>query len=274
LSEHRAECDAPCRVVCPAGYNIPLLNRMLADNKTEEAIKLTLSEIESNEIQCINCPAYCENACRRKKVDTSISIRNLKIFIALKNRNTKVDNISADFQYDRKDTGSQNKSRQKQENKRFMSLIGKLEQSELMEWIKECAMNEPRFREISDNDSAFSEAKSCMHCDCRAADDCRLRDISQEFGLKNPSGKLVYAPIAKKINLQNNLIYENAKCIKCGLCVRVCEDKTEEPQLCFINRGFISIISEPLTNEFVETMKSTAKDCIEVCPTGALSNFK
>jgi NADH dehydrogenase/NADH:ubiquinone oxidoreductase subunit G len=30
LSEHRAECDAPCKVVCPAGYNIPLMNRLLS----------------------------------------------------------------------------------------------------------------------------------------------------------------------------------------------------------------------------------------------------
>ena len=27
LTEHRAECEAPCRVVCPAGYNIPVMNR-------------------------------------------------------------------------------------------------------------------------------------------------------------------------------------------------------------------------------------------------------
>src|SRR5450756_2306228 len=29
LSEHRAECEAPCKVVCPGGYNIPLMNLSL-----------------------------------------------------------------------------------------------------------------------------------------------------------------------------------------------------------------------------------------------------
>jgi NADH dehydrogenase/NADH:ubiquinone oxidoreductase subunit G len=58
------------------------------------------------------------------------------------------------------------------------------------------------------------------------------------------------------------------------LCVRISEYKSDEPQLCFINRGFVSIISEPLTCGFVETMKSTADECIAVCPTGALSYFK
>ena len=38
LSEHRAECEAPCKVVCPGGYNIPLMNRLLSSNNFEEAV--------------------------------------------------------------------------------------------------------------------------------------------------------------------------------------------------------------------------------------------
>jgi NADH dehydrogenase/NADH:ubiquinone oxidoreductase subunit G len=94
------------------------------------------------------------------------------------------------------------------------------------------------------------------------------------FSIKDKGGKVVNAPATKKINLQTGLIFENAKCIKCGLCVRVCEDSNEEPALCFINRGFISIISEPLTGDFVNIKSLTADKCIEVCPTGALSRFK
>ena len=78
LSEHRAECEAPCRVVCPAGYNIPRINRLIAAQDFNAAIELTMSEINSAEIICTNCPDYCENACRRKKVDLPISIRNMK----------------------------------------------------------------------------------------------------------------------------------------------------------------------------------------------------
>jgi formate dehydrogenase major subunit len=70
------------------------------------------------------------------------------------------------------------------------------------------------------------------------------------------------------------LIFENAKCIKCGLCVRVCEDRNDEPALCFINRGFVSIISEPLTEEFDTILATQSDKCIDVCPTGALGHFK
>ncbi len=91
LSEHRAECEAPCRVVCPAGYNIPKMNRYLASGKISEAIELALSEIITPEIKCTTCPGYCENACRRKKVDFPISIRNIQLFVS---KNIKSDNSS------------------------------------------------------------------------------------------------------------------------------------------------------------------------------------
>jgi predicted molibdopterin-dependent oxidoreductase YjgC len=260
LSEHRAECEAPCRIVCPAGLNVPVMNRLLADGKIDAAIKLSSGESGSNESPCLNCPAYCENACRRKKIDVSVSIRNLQLF------------ISGKLSPEKSGLHSENKVQTKE--KRFTSLIGRIEPEEQMEWLKECAGDIPRFRDILSNESAFSESKSCMHCDCRAADDCRLRDIAEDFKLKDPRGKLVNAPAVKKINLHTNLIFENAKCIKCGLCVRVSSDKNDDTPLCFINRGFVSIISEPLTYEFNETMRTTAGECIEVCPTGALAYFK
>ena len=274
LSEHRAECEAPCRIVCPAGYNIPLMNRLLASGGIEMAVKLALSELNSEEIFCTHCKGYCENACRRKKVDTSVSIRNLKLFIYQRIRSEEKSNYSVDNRNEKMVYSSERTLRSKLKTKRFISHIGKLEPSELTEWLKECAGDETRFKDIPDADSAFNEAKSCMHCDCRAADDCRLRDLAENLALKDPIAKLVNSPVSKKINPKTNLIFENAKCIKCGLCVRICEDKNDDPSLCFINRGFISIISEPLTCDFVETMKSKAKDCIKICPTGALAYFE
>jgi NADH dehydrogenase/NADH:ubiquinone oxidoreductase subunit G len=110
-----------------------------------------------------------------------------------------------------------------------------------------------------------------MHCDCRAADDCRLRDLADALSLKDPKGKLINSPITKKININTGLVFENAKCIKCGLCVRLCETYKDGPALCFINRGFVSIISEPLTEEFNDILMTKSKEVVDICPTGALS---
>ena len=261
LSEHRAECEAPCMVVCPAGYNIPLMNRYLFAKDFDSASSLTLSEINTPQIACINCRGYCENACRRKKVDNPVSIRNIKIFIAKTSLEENPARLNTEA------------GKPVKEKKRFLSQIGKMDAEELNEYLKECEGDLIRHREINDFLSAASETGSCMHCDCRAADNCRLRDIAGELSVKDPKGKLVYAPIAKKINRTTGLVFENAKCIKCGLCVRICEDSTNEPALCFISRGFISIISEPLTENFDNVLKNKAAECIRVCPTGALSDY-
>jgi predicted molibdopterin-dependent oxidoreductase YjgC len=263
LSEHRAECEAPCNVVCPAGYNIPLMNRLLSARDYEAAMRLSITQIHSSEIKCIDCPGYCENACRRKKVDIPVSIRNMQLFISqqIKQTNTSVG------------SNPQLATVPEFPKGRFSSRIGKLETFELKEWLKECKDNITRVRDIIDRKSASYESESCMHCDCRAVGNCRLREIAEEFSIKDPRGKIVNSPIEKKININTGLVFENAKCIKCGLCVRLCEDSKDEPALCFINRGFISIIAEPLTEDFNNILKSKTKEVINICPTGALSLF-
>ncbi|HLN19550.1 MAG TPA: 2Fe-2S iron-sulfur cluster-binding protein [Bacteroidales bacterium] len=257
LSEHRAECEAPCKIVCPAFYNIPLFNRYLSTGDFNNAKLLTALEKGKDEIHCIDCKAYCENACRRRKIDQQISIRNLKIFIS---GLMSEEHISLDAGISKTD-----------ERKKFSSRTGKLEPSELVEWTKECKNITRRIRLVSDIESAATEASACMHCDCRALNDCRLRDLSEEYLGKDPGSKIVNSPAVKKINHKTGLIFENAKCIKCGLCVRVCEDSISEPSLCFISRGFISIISEPLAIEFDEVLLSQSQKAVDVCPTGALT---
>lgn len=258
LSEHRAECEAQCRIVCPMGYNIPLMNRLLIAGDNEEAAELIRSEMNGGELNCITCKAFCENACRRKKIDTPVSIRNIRIFIS--------KNLPQTAKYKVSPFHSNSDIK-----KRFSSRIGSLHEKEQLEWVKECPEDIRRHREIPDYAAASEEAVSCMHCDCRASNDCRLRDLTEKFSLKDPKGKFSNAPVAKKVNKKTGLIFENAKCIKCGLCVRAVADSTDEPALCFINRGFVSIISEPLTVEYADIPTSVAKKCVEVCPTGALA---
>jgi hypothetical protein len=257
LSEHRAECEAPCHIVCPAGYDVPRMNRLLSKGDLKGAVELSASQTKDAALICPDCAAYCENACRRKKIDLPVSIKDLQIFIYR--------------QTDQVNHNSEKSVSSAKVAKRFTSRIGKLEPEELTEWLKECTNGDKRSREIAYSSSGQTEAGSCMHCDCRAAENCRLREIANDFSLKDPKGKLVNSPIRKKININTGLVFENAKCIKCGLCVRLCETYKDGPALCFINRGFISIISEPLTEEFNNILKTKSNEVIEICPTGALS---
>ncbi len=260
LSEHRADCEAPCRIVCPAGYNIPLMNRLLAEGRYEKARELSKNQTGSETLWCFYCQGFCMNACKRKKTDLQVAIKNIQIHVS---------------GMDPAGVGLSNKpSRPERKEKRFNSLAGKISESELAEWLKECDKEVKRHETISDDSSASEEARACMHCDCRALADCDLRRLAEDLSMKNPSGKLINGEAVKKINRKTNMIFENAKCIKCGLCVTVSETGNEAPALCFLNRGFVTILSEPLTHGFEEVLMSKTRECIEICPTGALSWFK
>jgi len=80
LSEHVGDCEAPCVTSCPAHMDIPLMNRLLADGKFAEALKVVKNDIALPAVLGRICPAPCEAACRRKGIDGAVSICLLKRF--------------------------------------------------------------------------------------------------------------------------------------------------------------------------------------------------
>ena len=82
LSDHVGDCEAPCRLSCPAFMDIPKMNRLIADNKFDEALKLVKEDIALPLILGYICSAPCEGACRRKQIDNPVSICLLKRFVA------------------------------------------------------------------------------------------------------------------------------------------------------------------------------------------------
>lgn len=87
LSEHIGECEAPCKLSCPAGMDIPLMNRLLADGKFQEALEVVRKDIALPSVLGRICPAPCEGACRRKPIDGAVSICLLKRFAGDNNLN-------------------------------------------------------------------------------------------------------------------------------------------------------------------------------------------
>ncbi len=78
LSDHVGDCEAPCRVACPAYMDIPKMNRFIATGKFDEALKVVKEEIALPGILGHVCSAPCEKVCRRKDVDQAVSICLLK----------------------------------------------------------------------------------------------------------------------------------------------------------------------------------------------------
>ncbi|MFC1650118.1 2Fe-2S iron-sulfur cluster-binding protein, partial [Candidatus Latescibacterota bacterium] len=82
LSEHVGDCEAPCRRICPAGMNIPLMIRQIKENDLEKAIITVKKDIALPAVLGRICPAPCENGCNRKYYDSPVSICALKRFAA------------------------------------------------------------------------------------------------------------------------------------------------------------------------------------------------
>ena len=82
LSDHIGECVAPCQTGCPASMDIPLMNRLLAEGKFDEALKVVKKDIALPAVLGRICPAPCERACRRGSIDTPVSICLLKRYAA------------------------------------------------------------------------------------------------------------------------------------------------------------------------------------------------
>ncbi|MEE4215672.1 MAG: 2Fe-2S iron-sulfur cluster-binding protein [Bacteroidales bacterium] len=303
LAEHRAECEAPCSRVCPMGLDIPAMNRLVAEGELEAAARLIYSELILPGVACTICPAYCENACRRKMIDERISIREIIRYTSSVVKTTKIpdrEEVAAllpGFDPGEAMAGAEAKDkkaiRKMAEAKReglisaidgeagqgkiprssFNSTLGKISDEEKKEWMKECAPGGARWNGIVNETQLAEEAAACMHCDCRAKDDCRLRDLADELNAANPRQKMLSHPIEKKINSNTRLIFENAKCIKCGICVRMSTDETKSPSLCFTGRGFMTLLSEPLAWEFNDVLRTGLDEIIRHCPTGALAKI-
>ncbi|PLX03143.1 MAG: hypothetical protein C0595_08180 [Marinilabiliales bacterium] len=89
LSDHVGDCEAPCRPSCPAFMDIPLMNRLIAEGKFDEALEIVKQEIALPLILGYICPAPCEKACRRTQVDEAVSICSLKRFVAAEDLENK-----------------------------------------------------------------------------------------------------------------------------------------------------------------------------------------
>lgn len=162
------------------------------------------------------------------------------------------------------------------EPRKFNSRFGFLVEEEFSEYLKESVDTS---RNIKDHEAeigfsleeTIAEAKRCMHCDCRAVDDCKLRDLSHEMGAKQDRFKYGKRKIIQKIVSHEKIIFEPEKCIKCGICVRITEKHKEKLGLSFIGRGFDVKIGIPFNDSLKDALITTEIEVANACPTGALA---
>jgi len=256
LSDHLGDCDAPCQVAQPQHIHIPRMIRHIAAGRLDEA----LAEIEAA------CPVGTspddldgtrpERACRRSQHDQPVAIDALMRHV-----------LSA--------AGRSFRPKAAEPRPRAFSVhIGRIDETEMAEFLA-TASREERTRPADPSrgltaEEAKAEAARCLHCDCRAADACKLRDLAVEYGAKAATYKGERRRFVRHRE-HPRVVYEPGKCVACGLCVRLTRQLGEPVGLTFVDRGFGVRVAPPLGKTLAEALTFSAERCVEACPTGALA---
>ena len=117
--------------------------------------------------------------------------------------------------------------------------------------------------------TARAEASRCLDCGCHDYDDCKLIKCANLYEIHPERIKGRIHPSYKEKRLLA-IERDQGKCILCGQCVRICDEKVGKSLLGMLGRGFDTVIKP----EFLQSdAVSECVDCLEcanACPTGAL----
>ena len=117
-------------------------------------------------------------------------------------------------------------------------------------------------------EQVMAEGERCIECSCTDKHDCKLRKFSAEYqcdpekikGARQPAVYDVRHPL---------IIQDRGKCIKCGVCVKICKEVINKSLLSQKKRGFGTIIGTAF-EQGLPTSCSDCGECVNACPTGAL----
>ena len=158
----------------------------------------------------------------------------------------------------------------------FNSKFGKLLESEYEEYLKD-SIDEIRIEPLKGKAVGFTveeaviEAKRCMHCDCRKIDNCLLRNLSSDYGAQQKRFSIGERRKVTRNFGNQNVVFEENKCIRCGKCVQITRQEKETFGFTFIGRGFDVKVGVPFDEKLDNALRKTALRVIRNCPTGALS---
>ena len=235
LSDHRADCEAPCTMVCPAGIDVAKVILHYDRGQMAEAKAVLSAAVENlDELPCATCKGGCEKACRRKTIDSNVTIKNII---------NKVANVpqQADVSINPSSRGG---SEGVVGREAAVSKLGRYSDAE-KEWLKE----------------VYSQPSRCLHCACEGQDGCKLRRFASEAGIKSTRYGVSSTQLVKEQqHITGHLYFEPAKCVRCGLCVLNSQDG-----FTFQHRGFNMQVVIP-----EESKSHVSEHLAELCPTGAL----
>jgi len=110
----------------------------------------------------------------------------------------------------------------------------------------------------------------CGHCLKNRS--CELQKIAKHLRIKLKTKRFRRLERNLPIDESSSLfVYDPNKCVLCGKCVWVCQEKLSIGAIGFTRRGFKRMVSTFQDKPMAETMCNQCAECVKVCPVGALT---
>jgi formate dehydrogenase major subunit/NADH-quinone oxidoreductase subunit G len=115
-----------------------------------------------------------------------------------------------------------------------------------------------------------SHPVDCGHCLRNRS--CDLQKIAKHLGIKLITKRFRKLERNLPIDESSSLFtYNPNKCVLCGKCVWVCQEKLGIGAIGFTRRGFKRMVSTFQDKPIGETTCSECAECVKVCPVGSLT---
>ena len=107
----------------------------------------------------------------------------------------------------------------------------------------------------------------CLYCERNG--NCELQTLAEELNVRER--RIMGTKNKYKLDHSSpSIIRDPSKCILCGRCVRVCDEKLSVYAIDFVNRGNSTIIGTSCNKDLNFSSCINCGQCIMVCPTGSL----
>ncbi|GAI67789.1 unnamed protein product, partial [marine sediment metagenome] len=106
---------------------------------------------------------------------------------------------------------------------------------------------------------------------CSNREPCELRKLAEEYKVDDLELPIIYQNLPLE-RMDPFMDRDYNLCILCGRCVRICKKIHKKGTIDFINRGKDTRIGTAFLRNYVEAGCRFCGACIDICPTGALSD--